>query len=847
MAEKLRTVVDRVLAGLLGDAEHAEKARPALMRDMLSDWLPYRVYDPASRLYMNARSKGFILSVTPLIGADERTGEILGQFFSEGLPPGACLQVLHLASPRISRIVAPWFAPRYVQGGVYEAIARHRAKRLYSLVWQSGSADAPFHARHHQVVVSVGVPSSRSVCTEDLKQIRDGLMAMLRSLNLGVTEVAPQELLALIDDLTSPTTAPQDDVALYNALDPIAAQALRHDIELVVHEDRMRLATERFRPTGQDHGGVPEIGAVYPDAFDLRHFAVRNMPQRWAPWECARLIGDLFTDKLRFPCPAATMLCLVYPDQEAASAKAGFKFMRTTSLSGTKSARFLPRIGDQAAEWRHVQAELQEGRRLVRVFYGLTTFSPLGQGDRHERAVKSIYKAAGWDLADERFLQIQGLLAAMPLTLADGLGADMERLKRFKTVLSTTAANIAPMQGEYLGGPVPHLLFVGRRGQPFFWSPFENEAGNHNVAICGKSGSGKSVLLQEMCAALRGAGAQVVVIDDGRSFEHSVKLQGGRFVEFTFAAGFCLNPFSMIDAARAAEDEDYRLDCFAMIKAIVGQMARHSEKLSDTERGLIDRAVNTVWTEHGARGSVTAFGQALAALESETAKDLATALGPFMAGGTYGAFFEGQASLDLDADFTVFEMSDLATREELRSVVLSAIMFMTSQAMTRSPRQVRKLLLIDEAWSMLKGGSMGEFVETYARTCRKYGGALATATQSLNDYYKSDGATAALENSDWMLILQQKGETIADFKASKRLDMDDRTETLIRSLKRSGSDYSEVFIKGPETEAIGRLVLDDYSATLFSSSPQTFAAIDAEIARGHQLADAIERIAFGQP
>ena len=46
------------------------------------------------------------------------------------------------------------------------------------------------------------------------------------------------------------------------------------------------------------------------------------------------------------------------------------------------------------------------------------------------------------------------------------------------------------------------------------------------------------------------------------------------------------------------------------------------------------------------------------------------------------------------------------------------------------------------------------------------------------------------------------------------------------------------------TEAIGRLVLDDYSATLFSSSPATFAAIDAEVARGHQLADAIERIAF---
>src|SRR3546814_18461048 len=102
----------------------------------------------------------------------------------------------------------------------------------------------------------------------------------------------------------------------------------------------------------------------------------------------------------------------------------------------------------------------------------------------------------------------------------------MARLKRLKTMLSTTAAHIAPMQGEYLGGAIPHLLLVGRRGQPFWWSPFENNAGNHNIAICGKSGSGKSVLLQELCAALRGPGAKVVVIDDGRSFELSVQQIG---------------------------------------------------------------------------------------------------------------------------------------------------------------------------------------------------------------------------------------------------------------------------------------------------------------------------------
>jgi hypothetical protein len=45
----------------------------------------------------------------------------------------------------------------------------------------------------------------------------------------------------------------------------------------------------------------------------------------------------------------------------------------------------------------------------------------------------------------------------------------------------------------------------------------------------------------------------------------------------------------------------------------------------------------------------------------------------------------------------------------------------------------------------------------------QYGGSLITATQSLNDYYKSEGSVAALENSDWSVILQQKPETITDF------------------------------------------------------------------------------------
>ena len=98
-----------------------------------------------------------------------------------------------------------------------------------------------------------------------------------------------------------------------------------------------------------------------------------------------------------------------------------------------------------------------------------------------------------------------------------------------------------------------------------------------------------------------------------------------------------------------------------------------------------------------------------------------------------------------------------------------------------------------------------------------------------------------------MLVLQQKPETIADLRKSARLDMDDRTESLIRSLKRSGQEYSEVFIRGPEVQALGRLVLDPYSATLFSSSPDVYAAIERRLAAGETIAQAIEAVAAAEP
>ncbi|NBW75738.1 MAG: type IV secretion system protein TraC [Sphingomonadaceae bacterium] len=814
---------------------------------MLSSWLPYRSYDSKSRMFVNNRSIGFILEIAPMMGADEKSGEILTQFLSDAVPAGCHVQFINWQSPSVGERIANWVSPRIFARGVYSRSAKHRARWLRRGAWISISRDAPFFLRSHRVLVSIGAPSGSVVDKDVLHTVRESLMGTFQALSIPSREVTPVELMGYIDDVLVPAVDNGDRAKNYSPLDPINVQCVRKDQETQVTADRLVLKTERYRATGENVDGAPVIAEVVPDNFDWRFFTPRNLPPVWAPWDVQKLVGDIANDKLRFGCNVITVVGMVFEDEDAVASRAGMKFLRSTSLADSKSARFRPELIFQKEEWQMVQEELRRGRKLCKVYYGVGALSPLGRGDANERIVKSVYKGAGWDLIDERYLQTAGLLAAMPLSLPNGLSDDLRRFSLFKTMLTSTAASVVPIQGEYVGGEIPHVLLIGRRGQPFYWSPFQNGAGNHNVAVFGKSGSGKSVFLQDVCSAMAGAGAKVIVIDDGRSFEHMAKALGGAFVEFKLSSGFSLNPFDMIDLEGlddSDDGQDYEVECLAMLKSIVGQMARQQDRLSDTERGLIDSAVSTVWRARKRAGTIDDVVAALRSQPSPYAGDLADSMSAFVSGGTYGRFFDGPCSIDMSAGLTVFELSDLASKPELRSVALTALMFLTLRAMRDIDRKIPKLTMIDEAWQLLGGGQMGQAIETYARTCRKYGGSLITATQSLNDFYKSEGSLAALENSDWSIVLQQKEETVNDLVKHQRFEMDPYTEMLVRSLKRNGTEYSDVLIKGPETLAVGRLVLDPYSATLYSSSPHVFARIEELVHSGMDLADAIEAVAF---
>ncbi len=201
----------------------------------------------------------------------------------------------------------------------------------------------------------------------------------------------------------------------------------------------------------------------------------------------------------------------------------------------------------------------------------------------------------------------------------------------------------------------------------------------------------------------------------------------------------------------------------------------------------------------------------------------------------------------LDAALTVFELAELKGRGDVQGVVLMLVVFLATQRMYHGSRTRAKAIVIDEAWDLLSGEDSKAFLEGAARRARsQYRGALVTGTQSVNDYYGSPAARAAWENSDWVIFLAQKDESVELLKQEKRIHCDPGMERALKSLTTADGRYAELVLHGPDGWRVARLVLDAWSVALFSSRGPAFTAVEKLKAEGLSTLEAIDRIAGGK-
>lgn len=784
---------------------------------VMSSLYHYEAYDPDHQLFLNKSSQGFILEASPLTGASEETINILAGMITDSLPQESDLQFLLWSSSKIGAALDKFEARRSGCGEIFEWLAKKRTDFLKNGRLKSLTKHEPFIIRNFRLLIVVSKPSKRKEdLTEPLLQLREELISTFKSIGVPSHIVKVDEFKSMLNEWTNPSS----DV---------------HSLKEDWHEHTslsLQLSDPEYSLTISPSSLLFESGE---EKWEARSYTVKDFPKSMAQWKMMDSIGQLFNSALQIPASFIISFSLRLVDSEKAQLRSQFKVMDKEKTAKSPLAKFKPLIAKEYEDWSHVQHRLAEGDKLVKVFYQVISYSPPSEANNIERNIRNLYRANGWQLRRENYIQLQSWLSMLPMRMSEGMFEDLDHFGRLKTMTAFNAVNMAPLQGEWKGTSTPSLILPGRRGQLAYWNPFDNTEGNYNVAIAAASGKGKSMFTQEYITSLVGSGGRVWVIDIGRSYEKTCKLLGGSFIEFDPERQISLNPFTCIN------DFDASL---VMLKPLLAAMARPSSRATDEEIAYLEKALKAAWSKEGNQASITTVAQWLNNQENTICKNLSHLLYSFTSDGMYGRYFEGTSNINLDSNFVVLELQELKAKKDLQKIILLVLMYQISEAMYLSDRRIYKSCVIDEAWDLLGGDNDGaaKFIETGYRTARRYNSNFVTITQSLNDYYKNETSLAALENSDYNIILGQKSETIDQLKKQDRLNLDAFTERLYKSLRKT-DDYSECIIKSPSGLSVHRIIFDPYSRILFSSKGDEFEAVNSLVTQGLSLNKAIEHVA----
>ena len=834
LIEAASAQLGRIGGGLMGGDSLSESFRRLEKRDRISAMLPYRIYDPATGLFHNRASCGWILEITPVANGDDALVSQLKEWVLEEAMTGGVVQFLNWSSPRIAPLLDAWAAPRVSRGGVHGAMAESRINLLKSAAWTSLSDGAPMLVRNWRAFIAFGFPGEASETkSQNLIRLREKLEGVLDTARIGHRRMEASGLVALMDDILGPRATTEGFDGRFEDDRLIDVQCVRDDTEMEASANELTVRTESLNP---------ETGTLTQGEFAWRMFAVRGYPEIISAWTAPLLIGHPTTDTLRHSGAVLSSMCLSFGGADLTNAYATTKLASSVRAAEGPMAKVDPSLAEKAGDWREVASSVQSGDRLVRVSHMVGVLAPRSEIERADQAARSIYKNLGLDLAAGKRIQRPLLAAAMPMNGADGAASDLKTLQLTRRMLATTAIALAPLHGEPLGSSEPVLLLTGRRGQPWMWSPFQNLGeGNHNTAVFGASGSGKSVLLQEMAAAHAASGDLVVVLDDGYSFAQSARLQGGKCVVFSTETDVSLNPFGLFGSNL---DSDGVRDAKIAITGFMLEAAFAGDRPSPAQRGLMAEVVGAVWEDKAASAKPDDVIDALSA-RGEMGAAMAQALAPYRSGGAYGAFFARPATISIDNAFTVYELSELGSDRDLRRLVIYALLLLVDATM-RGARDRRKVLLMDEAWQILGDGEAAAFIEGFARRCRKYNASLITATQSIEDVNRSEGARVAFQNSDWTIFMRLKDDAVEQLRSAQLVEMDPSLEAAIKSLKTQKGVYSEALIKGAGGfRCLGRLALDAESLTAYSSDPAVFEAFQRLARQGVPVSEAVRQIAAG--
>jgi type IV secretory pathway VirB4 component len=283
---------------------------------------------------------------------------------------------------------------------------------------------------------------------------------------------------------------------------------------------------------------------------------------------------------------------------------------------------------------------------------------------------------------------------------------------------------------------------------------------NYNSVTFAKSGSGKSYATKlEILRSLM-FDIDVIVIDPEREYEYLAETVGGRYFNISLSSDHHINPF---DLPVPREDETAEDVLRSNTINLVGLFRLMLGGLTPEEDSIVDRAI----AETYAIKDITPRSD-FSNIEPPLLSDFEMVLGGMEGSdsivqrlikytkGSWATFINRPSNVDINKKFVVFSVRDM--EDELKPVAMYIVTHYIWNTIRKNLK--KRLLVVDEAWWMMKSEDTASFLYSMAKRGRKYYLGLATITQDSADFMKSPYGVPIVTNSSIQLLLKQSPSTI---------------------------------------------------------------------------------------
>lgn len=296
---------------------------------------------------------------------------------------------------------------------------------------------------------------------------------------------------------------------------------------------------------------------------------------------------------------------------------------------------------------------------------------------------------------------------------------------------------------------------------------------NANMVVFAKSGAGKSFTVKLEALRSMMVGSEIIIIDPENEYQKLSDAVGGSYVRLSLNSDVRINPFDLPKVIDSEDAEDALranlVTLHGLFRLMLGgtQLNANGQPVSaltPNEEADLDQALIDTYARAGITSDPLTHASTPPTIINlydtllhmgGTGPQLAQRLRKYTTG-TFAGIFSQQSNVDINNQMVVFNIRDL--EDELRPVAMYIVLSHIWNVVRA--QQKKRLLIVDEAWQLMKYDDSASFLFSLAKRARKYFLGLTTITQDVEDFMSSKMGRAIVANSSMQLLLKQSSSAV---------------------------------------------------------------------------------------